>query len=441
MRLSIFGWALASLPLLGFGQVEVSVAPDDEDGTVELHWEAEAGARYEPRYSTDLVAWTTVEGFPVVAAKSGQADPISFELADDRLFFKVLRWEVGDEIPPADASDFAATGGDRSVVLTWEDAADDDIAWYEITWSPGGAAATIVAADAETFTATNLSAGTNFTFTIKTVDTSGNRSDGVTATAATAALLPVTITVTPTQVAMSQFESLVLTATVDPKPEAPLRFEWRTMAMYGTLDGDQSSPSVYVDDDVTDGTSEVTYTAILPGRPENISVAVYLASEPEMSSNELVEGLARLEVSGPKQTSVSAYYEYTTEGPDEGRMSTEYLTAEIIKAIPGVINYVFKLEREPGEGWYSGPLGVKFIEKKGGSLKDSDFLIEEFGIDVFGLGETHLAVFGRGGGILNYKPDDPNLNEKLEAQRAHYNNLLLAEWSVTPNTFWDRWDE
>ena len=83
-----------------------------------------------------------------------------------------------DLTPPANVSGLAAAGGYGQVILTWTDPTDTDLDSVEITWTPGGTAPQTVAKGTGTYTATGLTGGTAYTFTVKTKDTEGNLSKG-----------------------------------------------------------------------------------------------------------------------------------------------------------------------------------------------------------------------------------------------------------------------
>ena len=96
-----------------------------------------------------------------------------------------------DGVAPADVTNLVVTNKDASVLLTWTDATDEDIYGYEVSWKTStenrAAAAMesnslIVAPGAKGCYISNLTNGTEYTFTVKSVDTSGNKSTGVTKT-------------------------------------------------------------------------------------------------------------------------------------------------------------------------------------------------------------------------------------------------------------------
>ena len=96
-----------------------------------------------------------------------------------------------DTTAPANVTNLVATNKDASVLLTWEDATDKDVYGYEVTWNKSNpinrsavmtANSMMVAPGAEGCYISNLTNGTEYTFTVKSVDTSGNKSEGVSKT-------------------------------------------------------------------------------------------------------------------------------------------------------------------------------------------------------------------------------------------------------------------
>jgi len=97
-----------------------------------------------------------------------------------------------DTTPPAEVANFTATPGSASVIiLSWKNPADDDLYQVEITASPAAGSlkyATYLAAEkgkVVSYSVDALSADTEYTFTIKTIDKSLNKSTGVSKTART----------------------------------------------------------------------------------------------------------------------------------------------------------------------------------------------------------------------------------------------------------------
>jgi hypothetical protein len=88
-----------------------------------------------------------------------------------------------DTTAPAEVSNLSAASSTGQVILTWIDPTDADLDHIEITWTPDGASPVTVAPETQTKTVTGLDNGMEYTFTVKAVDTAGNKSAGETETA------------------------------------------------------------------------------------------------------------------------------------------------------------------------------------------------------------------------------------------------------------------
>jgi formylglycine-generating enzyme required for sulfatase activity len=86
-----------------------------------------------------------------------------------------------DTTAPANVTGLTATAGNAQVVLGWTEPSDTDFAKVEISGT--GFTTVEVTKGTATTTLTGLTNGTAYTFTVKSVDTAGNKSAGVTATA------------------------------------------------------------------------------------------------------------------------------------------------------------------------------------------------------------------------------------------------------------------
>lgn len=93
-----------------------------------------------------------------------------------------------DNTPPAEVTELTGVPGNEQITLTWTDPADEDFTKVAITYTPGGETAMEVGAGTQTATITGLTNGTEYVFTIKTVDASGNESAGVESEAYTPAV-------------------------------------------------------------------------------------------------------------------------------------------------------------------------------------------------------------------------------------------------------------
>ena len=112
-----------------------------------------------------------------------------------------------DESAPAAVTNLTATPKDSRVLLTWTDATDGDVYGYEVSYSGSAPInrAALPALNVKSMMApqgaggcyvSGLTNGTEYTFTVRTMDTSGNKSRGVTAKAtpvAVSANSPMTI--------------------------------------------------------------------------------------------------------------------------------------------------------------------------------------------------------------------------------------------------------
>ena len=92
--------------------------------------------------------------------------------------------EKKDKTPPAEVTALNAIAGDGKVSLSWTNPADEDLYQVEITASPAaGTLSNAVYLSAKkdenmSFTAEGLTNGTGYTFTVKTIDKSLNKSEG-----------------------------------------------------------------------------------------------------------------------------------------------------------------------------------------------------------------------------------------------------------------------
>lgn len=83
-------------------------------------------------------------------------------------------------VGPADVTNFKATPDDTKINLTWTKPADADLDGYELTYEPGGTTPIVIPKESENHTVIGLTNDTEYTFTIKAKNISGQFSDGVT---------------------------------------------------------------------------------------------------------------------------------------------------------------------------------------------------------------------------------------------------------------------
>jgi hypothetical protein len=84
-----------------------------------------------------------------------------------------------DTTPPPPVTDLTALPQDGSVVLSWTEPDSDDLATIEITYTPGTSMVYSQAAGLDGATISGLTNGTEYTFSVKTVDKEGNKSNAV----------------------------------------------------------------------------------------------------------------------------------------------------------------------------------------------------------------------------------------------------------------------
>jgi hypothetical protein len=110
---------------------------------------------------------------------------------------------ASDTTPPNDVTNLAAgTATINSIPISWTLSSSNDVANYEVAYSSNGGsswtvASSVVNSSSTTYTITGLSAGTTYTIRVVAIDTSSNRSTGVTTTKATAASVTYTLSATP----------------------------------------------------------------------------------------------------------------------------------------------------------------------------------------------------------------------------------------------------
>ena len=101
--------------------------------------------------------------------------------------------EKTDTSIPSDVTELKAHPKDSAVILTWKDASDNDIFGYIVNWEVLDASRNLSALEKDSFIIANkkesciitgLTNGKKYTFTVKTMDTSGNISKGATVNAA-----------------------------------------------------------------------------------------------------------------------------------------------------------------------------------------------------------------------------------------------------------------
>ncbi len=108
---------------------------------------------------------------------------VTAEDGSTRTFMVIVHVAPHEGIPPGCVMLTNVIEDNTQVSFQWTDPPDEDLDHIEITWTPDGAAINFVSAGGAAFTATGLTNGTEYTFSLVSVDLAGNRSAPVTATA------------------------------------------------------------------------------------------------------------------------------------------------------------------------------------------------------------------------------------------------------------------
>jgi len=85
-----------------------------------------------------------------------------------------------DNISPSEVSNLKIINGDSNVKLSWNDPTEEDYSKVEICWnSPNGNLSMEILKGVQSAEIRNLVSGTEYSFTVKTVDNNGNQSSGI----------------------------------------------------------------------------------------------------------------------------------------------------------------------------------------------------------------------------------------------------------------------
>ncbi len=128
--------------------------------------------------STNESIATVTAGGLVTAIAPGTASITA--ITEDGLYTDSCVITVNDATIPAEVSSLTASTGDGQIALDWTDPTDADFDHIEITWAPGGTSTVAVPKGNQTYTVLGLSNGTEYTFTVVSVDLYGNKSTGST---------------------------------------------------------------------------------------------------------------------------------------------------------------------------------------------------------------------------------------------------------------------
>ena len=214
---------------VGEAGVKIMMATATEGASIFYTTDGTMPTAASNQYSAPLTFNKNAE-IRAVAVKDGiENSPVSV----GKVSIKTKTVEVdkkADETAPAAVTNLVATAKDSRVLLTWTDAADSDVYGYEVSYSGTApinrvvlpalnSTSMMVAQGAGGCYVSGLTNGTEYTFTVKTVDTSGNRSEGVSAKATPKASAPMTIalSVPPAATNTSLDVSVVVTTAAEIK--------------------------------------------------------------------------------------------------------------------------------------------------------------------------------------------------------------------------------
>ncbi len=179
------------------GQLSVTMTSKTDSAVIYYTTDSTVPTEQSTKY-TDAVTVTQDTSFTAIAVKEGiENSPLSYAKIsiNEKKVVETKTVEVikndKDSTIPAKVTNLAATAKDSRILLTWTDATDEDIFGYEVGYSgttainravvsPIAKTSMLVPQGAGGCYVSGLTNGTEYTFTVKTVDTSENKSEGAT---------------------------------------------------------------------------------------------------------------------------------------------------------------------------------------------------------------------------------------------------------------------
>ena len=176
--------------------VKVTMATTTEGAVIYYTTDGTVPTKESTKYS-EAVEFTQDATVKAIAIKKGiENSPVSIatvSIKEKTITETKIEYvdKKTDETAPANVTELTATPKDSRILLTWKDAADSDIYGYEVSYSGTKPInrAVLPALDTTSMMVPPKAGGTyingltndtEYTFTVKTVDTSGNKSEGVT---------------------------------------------------------------------------------------------------------------------------------------------------------------------------------------------------------------------------------------------------------------------
>ena len=176
--------------------VKVTMATTTEGAVIYYTTDGTLPTKERTKYS-EAVEFTQDATVKAIAIKEGiENSPVSIatvSIKEKTITETKIEYvdKKADETAPASVTELTATPKDSRILLTWKDAEDSDIYGYEVSYSGTKPINRVVLPALDTTSMmvppkaggtyiNGLTNGTEYTFTVKTVDTSGNKSKGVT---------------------------------------------------------------------------------------------------------------------------------------------------------------------------------------------------------------------------------------------------------------------
>ena len=182
--------------------VKVTMATATEGAAIYYTTDGTAPTAESTKYS-EPIEFTTDVTIKAIAIKTGiENSPVSVATVS----IKENSLEI-DTSAPAEVTEFTVVNQDASALLTWKDPADGDLFGIEITYSENTSSrhasameekSVLIAPKTQNAVITGLTNGTEYTFTVKSMDLTGNKSAGV-----TKILTPAIIEKTPLEVTLT----------------------------------------------------------------------------------------------------------------------------------------------------------------------------------------------------------------------------------------------
>lgn len=234
--------------------------------------------------------------------------------------------EPQDTTAPANVTGLSAESKDSAVILSWRDAEDSDIFGYEISYAKSSETASetepraaveleknniYVSKGTQLFYAAGLTNETEYTFTVKTVDTSGNKSIGASIKASPSAKgKPIEITLEKPDSA----STTTITAT------AKITSESKIERVVYKKDGDREAKVLLADKDAMEATQD----------PKDNTKWTFTLDATELK-NESLNGIytvAAIDYAGREETAQIPIYNFDFTGPEKFTVSVRYNESE-----------------------------------------------------------------------------------------------------------------